>query len=42
MHTVTGASQGATSATRSHAQSAERLRDLMDSLRATVGKFRLE
>jgi methyl-accepting chemotaxis protein len=42
MHTVTGASQGATSATRSHAQSAERLRDLMDSLRTTVGKFRLE
>lgn len=41
MHTVTGASQGATSATRSHAKSAERLNELMDSLRGTVGKFRL-
>jgi methyl-accepting chemotaxis protein len=42
MHTVTEASQGATSATRSHAESAERLRDLMDTLRGAVGKFRLE
>jgi methyl-accepting chemotaxis protein len=42
MHLVTGASHGATSATRSHAESAARLRDLMTALRATVGRFRLE
>jgi methyl-accepting chemotaxis protein len=42
MHTVTGASQGATSATRSHAEAAARLRDLMDAVRGTVGQFRLE
>jgi methyl-accepting chemotaxis protein len=42
MHLVTGASHGATSATRSHAESAARLRDLMDTVRGTVGRFRLE
>ncbi len=42
MHTVTGANQSATSATRSHAESAARLRDLMDALRTTVGKFRVD
>jgi methyl-accepting chemotaxis protein len=41
MHTVTGASLGATAATRSHADSAARLRDLMEALRGTVGQFRL-
>ncbi|MGN6474559.1 MAG: methyl-accepting chemotaxis protein [Mycobacteriales bacterium] len=42
MRVVTGTSEGATSATRSHAASAARLRDLMASLRETVGRFRLE
>jgi methyl-accepting chemotaxis protein len=42
MHQVTGASRGATSATRSHAQSAERLRDLMATLLSAVARFRLE
>jgi methyl-accepting chemotaxis protein len=42
MRTVAGTSEGATSATRSHAASAGRLRDLMESLRQTVGRFRLE
>jgi methyl-accepting chemotaxis protein len=42
MRTVSGTSEGATSATRSHAASAARLRDLMESLRKTVGRFRLE
>jgi methyl-accepting chemotaxis protein len=42
MHLVTSASHGATSATRSHAASAARLRDLMETVRGTVGKFRVE
>jgi methyl-accepting chemotaxis protein len=42
MRVVAGASMGATNATRSHAASAARLRDLMESLRKTVGRFRLE
>jgi methyl-accepting chemotaxis protein len=42
MHLVTGASHGATSATKSHAESAARLRDLMETVRGTVGRFRLE
>jgi methyl-accepting chemotaxis protein len=42
MHLVTGASQGATSATRSHAASAARLRDLMDTLLSAVARFRVE
>jgi hypothetical protein len=42
MRTVAGTSEGATSATRSHAAAAGRLRDLMESLRQTVGRFRLE
>jgi methyl-accepting chemotaxis protein len=42
MRVVAGTSEGATSATRSHAASAGRLRDLMESLRRTVGRFRLE
>jgi methyl-accepting chemotaxis protein len=42
MRKVAGTSEGATSATRSHAASAARLRDLMTTLRGTVGRFRLE
>ncbi|MBV9484958.1 MAG: methyl-accepting chemotaxis protein [Frankiaceae bacterium] len=42
MHLVTGSSQSATSATRSHAASAERLRDLMSTLLSAVARFRLE
>jgi methyl-accepting chemotaxis protein len=42
MREVAGTSEGATMATRSHAASAARLRDLMQSLRSTVGRFRLE
>jgi methyl-accepting chemotaxis protein len=42
MRLVTGASHGATSATRSHAASAARLRDLMETVRGTVGRFRVE
>ncbi|HTW18689.1 MAG TPA: methyl-accepting chemotaxis protein [Mycobacteriales bacterium] len=42
MRQVTGASIGATSATRSHAASAARLRDLMETVRETVGRFRVE
>ncbi len=42
MRVVAGTSAGATTATRSHAESAARLRDLMSSLRDTVGRFRLE
>ncbi|HVT22519.1 MAG TPA: methyl-accepting chemotaxis protein [Mycobacteriales bacterium] len=42
MRKVAGTSEGATSATRSHAASAARLRDLMSTLRVTVGRFRLE
>jgi methyl-accepting chemotaxis protein len=42
MHTVTNASHGAASSTRTHAESAARLRDLMEALRTTVGQFRLE
>ncbi|HVV76288.1 MAG TPA: methyl-accepting chemotaxis protein [Mycobacteriales bacterium] len=42
MRKVAGTSEGATSATRSHAASAARLRDLMATLRQTVGRFRLE
>ncbi|HWA65856.1 MAG TPA: methyl-accepting chemotaxis protein [Mycobacteriales bacterium] len=42
MREVAGTSEGATVATRSHAASAARLRDLMESLRKTVGRFRLE
>jgi methyl-accepting chemotaxis protein len=42
MRKVAGTSEGATTATRSHAASAARLRDLMESLRKTVGRFRLE
>ncbi|HVX68974.1 MAG TPA: methyl-accepting chemotaxis protein [Mycobacteriales bacterium] len=42
MRKVAGTSEGATSATRSHAESAARLRDLMTTLRGTVGRFRLE
>lgn len=42
MRLVTGASRGATSATRSHAAAAVRLRDLMETVRATVGRFRVE
>jgi methyl-accepting chemotaxis protein len=42
MHLVTGASQGATSATRSHAASAAKLRDLMATVLGAVARFRLE
>jgi hypothetical protein len=42
MRKVAGTSEGATSATRSHAASAARLRDLMTTLSGTVGRFRLE
>ncbi|HVS69228.1 MAG TPA: methyl-accepting chemotaxis protein [Mycobacteriales bacterium] len=42
MRKVAGTSEGATTATRSHATSAARLRDLMATLRQTVGRFRLE
>jgi methyl-accepting chemotaxis protein len=42
MRVVSGTSEGATTATRSHAESAARLRDLMTSFRDTVGRFRLE
>lgn len=42
MHLVTGASDGATSATRSHAASAARLRDLTDTLLGAVARFRVE
>jgi methyl-accepting chemotaxis protein len=42
MREVAGTSEGATTAGRSHAASAARLRDLMQSLRNTVGRFRLE
>jgi methyl-accepting chemotaxis protein len=42
MHVVTGASHGATSATRSHAASAARLRDLISTLLSTVARFRVE
>jgi methyl-accepting chemotaxis protein len=42
MHLVTGASRGATAATRSHAASAARLRDLMDTLLSTVARFRVD
>jgi methyl-accepting chemotaxis protein len=42
MHQVTGASRGAASATRRHAHSAERLRDLMATLGSAVARFRLE
>jgi methyl-accepting chemotaxis protein PixJ len=42
MRVVAGTSEGATAATRTHAESAARLRDLMGSLRQTVGRFRLE
>jgi methyl-accepting chemotaxis protein len=41
MHLVTGSSHTATSATRSHAASAERLRDLMDTLLSAVARFRV-
>jgi methyl-accepting chemotaxis protein len=42
MHLVTGASHGATSATRSHAASAARLRDLTNTLLGAVARFRVE
>jgi methyl-accepting chemotaxis protein len=42
MHQVTGASYGASEATRSHAASAERLRSLMDTLLSAVARFRVE
>jgi methyl-accepting chemotaxis protein len=42
MHTVTGANNSATSATRSHAASAGRLRDLTETLLAAVARFRVE
>jgi len=42
MRVVSGTSEGATTATRSHAEAAARLRDLLSSLRETVGRFRLE
>lgn len=42
MRVVAGTSEGATTATRTHAAAAARLRDLMSSLRETVGRFRLE
>jgi methyl-accepting chemotaxis protein len=42
MRLVTTASQGATAATRTHAASATRLRDLMEALRDTVGRFRVD
>jgi methyl-accepting chemotaxis protein len=42
MHLVTGASDGATSATRSHAASAGRLRDLTETLLGAVARFRVE
>jgi methyl-accepting chemotaxis protein len=42
MHVVTGASLGAASATRSHAASAARLRDLMTVVLGTVGRFRVD
>jgi methyl-accepting chemotaxis protein len=42
MHLVTAASHGAASATRSHSAAATRLRDLMETVRGTVGRFRVE
>jgi methyl-accepting chemotaxis protein len=42
MHQVTSASRGAASTTRSHARSAERLRDLTTTLSSAVARFRLE
>jgi methyl-accepting chemotaxis protein len=42
MHSVTGASDIAAFATRSHAESAERLRGLMTSLLGAVARFRVE
>jgi methyl-accepting chemotaxis protein len=42
MHLVTGSSNSATSATRSHAASAERLRDLMTTLLGAVARFRVQ
>jgi methyl-accepting chemotaxis protein len=42
MHLVTGASLGATHATRTHAESAERLRTLMSTLLSAVARFRVE
>jgi methyl-accepting chemotaxis protein len=42
MHLVTGASHGALAATRRHATSAARLRDLMSTLLAAVARFRVE
>jgi methyl-accepting chemotaxis protein len=42
MHQVTSASRGAASTTRSHARSAERLRDLTATLSSAVARFRLE
>jgi methyl-accepting chemotaxis protein len=42
MRLVTTASQGATAATRTHAASATRLRDLMEEVRDTVGRFRVD
>ncbi|HEX3824279.1 MAG TPA: methyl-accepting chemotaxis protein [Mycobacteriales bacterium] len=42
MHTVTGANNTATSATRSHAASAGRLRDLTETLLGAVARFRVD
>jgi methyl-accepting chemotaxis protein len=42
MHLVSGASDGATSATRSHAASAARVRDLTDTLLSAVARFRVQ
>jgi methyl-accepting chemotaxis protein len=42
MHLVTGASHSATHATRTHAESAERLRTLMGTLLNAVARFRVE
>jgi methyl-accepting chemotaxis protein len=42
MHLVTGASHGAMHATRTHAESAERLRALMGTLLSAVARFRVE
>jgi methyl-accepting chemotaxis protein len=42
MHQVSGASHGAASATHTHAESAERLRDLMTTLLSAVARFRLD
>jgi methyl-accepting chemotaxis protein len=42
MHQVTSASLGAANATRTHAESAERLRALMDTVLSAIARFRVE